>query len=87
MKLKPFVPFSQSFLSVAQKVDFFITIIYFFLMHVVLDLMNDTWAGMAKWFQTNPDEFKKSVVTKAEYLTGFYRVLFFLIGGRYEERG
>eukprot|EP00026_Physarum_polycephalum_P004401 Phypoly_transcript_04420.p1 GENE.Phypoly_transcript_04420~~Phypoly_transcript_04420.p1 ORF type:complete len:706 (+),score=123.20 Phypoly_transcript_04420:45-2162(+) len=31
------------------------------------DLIHDSWWGMAKWYQTNPDEFKKSVVTKAEY--------------------
>jgi len=31
------------------------------------DLINDAWWGMAKWYQTNPAEFKKAVVTKAEY--------------------
>lgn len=31
------------------------------------DPMLDSWLGMARWFQTNPDEFKKVVVTKADY--------------------
>jgi len=31
------------------------------------DCLFDTWSGMAKWFQTNPEEFTKVVVTKADY--------------------